>query len=107
MTEEESPSNPEEEARLLQTLPASVDWKFAGKVTPVKDQGDCGSAWAFSAVGAIESALAVATGLLPSLSVQQLVDCDARNHGCSGGSPTRTMRHYIHNNGLCNASDYS
>lgn len=56
-------------------LPKSVDWRARGKVTPVANQGQCGSSWVFGAVGAIESAYAIGTGTLVPLSVQQVVDC--------------------------------
>ena len=82
--------------RLLQTLPASVDWVSAGAVTPVKDQGGCGSCWAFATVGAIEGAVAVATGQLTALSEQQIVSCEVLtgdgNSGCSGGDAGYAMR---------------
>uniref|UniRef100_A0A0D3FT10 Peptidase C1A papain C-terminal domain-containing protein n=1 Tax=Oryza barthii TaxID=65489 RepID=A0A0D3FT10_9ORYZ len=57
-------------------LPASVDWRGKGAVNPVKDQGDCGCCWAFSAVAAMEGAVKLSTGKLVSLSEQQLVSCD-------------------------------
>merc|ERR1712100_276698 len=65
----------------------SVDWTTVdGIVNPVKDQGQCGSCWAFSAVGAIESSYALAAGKLQSYSEQQVVDCDtAVCQGCNGG----------------------
>ena len=66
-------------------LPASVDWRTMGAVNAVKNQGQCGSCWAFSATCAIEGAHFRATGTLLSLAEQQFVDCDTSSYGCNGG----------------------
>ena len=67
--------------------PGAIDWRAQGVVNEVKDQGQCGSCWAFSAVSAFESAYAISTGNLIHLSEQQVVDCDiyGLDMGCDGG----------------------
>ena len=67
--------------------PDQLDWNALGKVQKVKNQASCGSCWAFSAIGAIESAHAISGGELPNLSEQELVDCSTEygNGGCNGG----------------------
>ncbi|ENN80810.1 procathepsin L [Dendroctonus ponderosae] len=64
----------------------SVDWRQKEVVTAVKDQGNCGACWAFSATGALEGQLALKYHNLTSISEQQLLDCDKDNNGCSGGT---------------------
>ncbi|KAK4479387.1 hypothetical protein RD792_014900 [Penstemon davidsonii] len=70
----------------VQSVPPSVDWRKKGAVTPVKDQGQCGSCWAFSTVVAVEGINQIKTNNLVSLSEQELIDCDNdQNQGCNGG----------------------
>jgi C1A family cysteine protease len=80
-------NRPKLEAANIVGLPTSVNWVTAGKVNAIKDQGKCGSDWAFSANAALESANAIFNGTLPSLSEQQLVSCSGSfgNQGCNGG----------------------
>ncbi|CAG13112.1 unnamed protein product, partial [Tetraodon nigroviridis] len=89
--------------------PESIDWRTKGNyVTPVKNQGACGSCWTFSTTGCLESVTAINTGKLVPLSEQQLVDCawDFNNHGCNGGLPSQAFEYIKYNKGLMTESGY-
>ncbi|XP_054803879.1 zingipain-2-like [Prosopis cineraria] len=87
-------------------VPDSLDWRKKKAVTPVKDQGDCESHWAFSVVGAIEGINAIHTNELIELSAQQLVDCDPASHGCAGGFYFNAFGWVIDNGGIDTEADY-
>jgi hypothetical protein len=85
-----------------------VDWVSAGAVTPVKDQAQCGSCWAFSTTGGVEGAVKVATGRLTSVSEQQLVDCagSSGNQGCNGGLMNDAFNWIVSNKGIGSEASY-
>jgi C1A family cysteine protease len=85
---------------------ATIDWRTLGAVTPVKNQAQCGSCWAFSTTGSVEGAYFLATGALRSLSEQQLVDCSTQNKGCSGGIMEEAFKYIEANKGIDSEIDY-
>jgi len=101
-------------AKTLSELPmpstypsGSLDWTQLGAVTGVKDQGQCGSCWAFSTTGSMEGVIEIEYGHLTSLSEQELVDCSSSygNMGCNGGLMDNAFK-YAEANGLCTEAAY-
>ena len=90
----------------LSAVPASVDWNAAGAVTPVKNQGNCGSCWSFSTTGSIEGAYKIKYGSLLSFSEQQLVSCDTTDAGCNGGWMDDAFTWIKNNGGITTESAY-
>merc|ERR1719183_2725286 len=87
--------------------PSSIDWTTKNAVTPIKNQGQCGSCWAFSTTGSTEGTYAIASGKLVSLSEQMLVSCDTKSdQGCNGGLMDNAFTYIQSNGGICTEADY-
>ncbi|KAK3431226.1 hypothetical protein EUGRSUZ_E02718 [Eucalyptus grandis] len=87
-------------------VPDSLNWVEKGVVGSIKDQGECGSCWAFAATATVESMLAMKTGKLVDLSEQQLIDCSKQNVGCKWGWTYRAYEYIAQNHGMTYESNY-
>eukprot|EP01051_Picozoa_sp_SAG22_P014583 SAG22_NODE_1790_length_3569_cov_23.345821_4_plen_490_part_00 len=117
----EYPTKPESERQVKildeAAVAGPVDWRTKGAVTPVKNQGGCGSCWAFSTTGSVEGAYFLATGALRPLSEEQLVDCAGTKDntagksfgtkGCKGGIMEAGFRYIMANGGIDSETDYN
>jgi C1A family cysteine protease len=93
-------------AEDIANAPDSIDWSAKGATTPVKDQGQCGSCWAFSTTEGVESGVFMATGSLPKpLSTQELVACEKQDGGCDGGDIPEAVK-YMEKTGVATDAEY-
>jgi cathepsin F len=95
-----------EQLTFSEAAPASHDWRKEGAVGPVKDQGSCGSCWAFSTVGNLEGLNYIKNKQLVQYSEQQLVDCDKKDSGCNGGLMENAFNYLKEAGGIMKQSDY-
>lgn len=103
---QESFDNVPDAPLLNKTIGSSFDWVSKGAVNPIKNQGSCGSCWAFSTVANLEGVAFVTGGTLPNLSEQYLVDCDTSDDGCNGGLPSRAFMWIAKNGGIVSEKSY-
>jgi len=95
-----------ERKRNVEQPGTAIDWVAAGKTTPIKNQQQCGSCWAFSATETIESAILIAQGSVQGGAPQEIVDCDTNDQGCNGGDPAEAMQWVISQGGQDTESCY-
>lgn len=90
------------------SVPDNWDWRQNGGVSPVKDQGNCGSCWTFSTVGCLESAHLIKYDTLATYAEQQLVDCAGAfdNYGCNGGLPSHAFEYLNYFGGIASEEEY-
>jgi len=93
-------------AKSFSPDPTNWDWSQQGVCTPIYNQGQCGSCWAFSATETIESYYAIQGGSLTQLSMEQIVDCDTTDHGCGGGMPSSAYSYVQSAGGIDSYSSY-
>jgi len=108
---QEGPASIHQAPADVSALATSVDWRTKGAVSGVKDQGQCGSCWAFSAVGALEGAHEIKHGSMTVWSEQHFVDCDNRSNGgkdmaCNGGLMDNAFSWAKKNGGICTSANY-
>jgi len=90
----------------IRSAPQAWDWSAKGATSEVKNQGSCGSCWAFSTTEGVESAIFMQTGQMPVLSTQQIISCDETDGGCNGGDPATALKYIEQAGGLDTAADY-
>jgi len=91
---------------MRSAAPESIDWVLKGATTAVKDQGRCGSCWAYSATEGIESGLFMTTGVIMDLSEQQVISCDRTDGACQGGDLPTAFAYVSRNGGIDTMQDY-
>jgi len=99
-------TSPSHNVKKRQSLPSSLDWRQYGMVTPVKNQGGCGSCWAFAAIAALEGRHMYTARQLVSLSEQNLIDCDTQDGACGGGWMGTAWAYVNTNNGVDTETSY-